>query len=58
MASGQVRAAWLSRWQGLLGCEAVCFSLLDGPVASGADGAIPSMNTVLTAHFMPKKSQR
>ena len=47
----QVRAAWLRRWQGLLGCAAArsfgC-SLLDGPVASGADGAIPSMNTVLS----------
>ena len=47
----QVRAAWLRKWQGLLGCAAArsfSCSLLDGPVASGADGAIPSMSTVLS----------
>ena len=47
----QVRAAWLRRWQGLLGCAAArsfACSLLDGPVASGADGDIPLMNTVLS----------
>ena len=48
---GQVRAAWLRRWQGLLGCAAArsfgC-SLVDGPVASGVDGETPSMNTVLS----------
>ena len=47
--AGRVRAAWLRRWQGLLGCAAArafSCSLLD--VASpGGDGATPSMNAVL-----------
>ena len=41
---GRVRAAWPRRWQELLGCAAArtfSCSLLDGPAASGGDGAIP-----------------
>ena len=46
-----MRAAWLRRWEGLLGCTAarsLSCSLLDGSVDSGADGAIPSLNTAFS----------
>ena len=46
---GSVSAAWLHRWQGMLGATASAFaeSLLEGPATGGADGPTHSMNDVL-----------
>ena len=47
---GSVRAAWLRRWQGMLGCAAArafAESLLEGPATGGVDGPTLSTNDVL-----------
>ena len=47
---GSVRAVWLRRWQGMLGCAAArafAESLLEGLATGGVDGPTPSTNDVL-----------